>query len=164
MFLNDNNTAAPGLNLWVDSHCEVFLIYPARRSHFKQCTLCGKSNAPQVFQVTWVNYHCVSYPPVYSCSPCPCALTLEGGGSDAAVAVSWHVTFLWRSLQMLLVPVWEIRHRHEEAGWGETWSRPQIAPTTEVTYDGGLLESFRQLLLSLKVILSHWAGCQEREI
>ena len=50
------------------------------------------------------------------------------GGWDAAVAVSWLVTFHWRSLQGLLVPVWEIRERHEEAGWGETWSRPQIAP------------------------------------
>ncbi len=28
----------------------------------------------------------------------------------------------------LLVPVWEIRQRHGEAGRGESWSRPQIAP------------------------------------
>lgn len=49
------------------------------------------------------------------------------GGWDAAVAVSWLVTFHWRSLQRLLVPVWEIRERHKEASWGESWSQPQIA-------------------------------------
>lgn len=28
----------------------------------------------------------------------------------------------------LMVPIWEIRERNEETGWGENWSRPQIAP------------------------------------
>lgn len=80
-----------------------------RLSSLQQChrTSCGKSNTPPVFQVTRVSYYCVSYPPVYSCKK------REGG-------MQW-----WRSRDLLhstgglcrrlLVPVWEIRERHEEA-------------------------------------------------
>ena len=57
----------------------------------------------------------------------------EGGGGGGGGGMQW-----WRSRDLshstgglcrgLLVPLWEIRERHEQAGWGESWSWPQIAP------------------------------------
>lgn len=106
-FLNVKNRPVPGLNMWFDLRdvrVSWFILPGTQTLQFLQqchCTLCGKSNTPRVFQVTRVSHYCVSYPPVYSCTP---QSEHERGRRrrrrrDAAVAVSWLVTFHWRSLQ-----------------------------------------------------------------
>lgn len=122
--------------------CEVCLIYPAWHTDLpvlRQCyqTLCGKSNTPWLY-LRWpgsatIVSHILH---VYCCiqqSVHKRGREIGEGGRDAAVAVSWLGTFHWRSLQRPLVPVWKIRERCEEAGRGESWSLPQIAPLGAMT-------------------------------
>lgn len=133
-FLNIKNSPSPGYeHVFQFIACEAFLIFPAWHTDLPvlqqcHCTLCGKSNTPRVFQVTQVSYYCVSYPPVYSFA----LQSVRERETEEGGMRQWQSHDLSHSsgglCRRLLVPEWEIRERREEAGWGESWSRPQIAP------------------------------------
>lgn len=129
------------------------LAYGPLVLHQCHCTLCGKSNTPRVFQVTWVSYYCVSYPPVYSCTPQ--SVHERGRETGREEGMLQLVSFRWRSLQGAYGPSMGDQRKTWKWGGQLKW---ETIPTTDstsggnsssfTTYDGDLLGCFRQCFLS----------------
>ena len=114
--------------------CDVHLIYPVEPNQHPPASSHSNAIVPCVVNQAHLQYFNFKWP--WSAAIVSHILwfycRIQNVGGDAAVAVSWLVTFHWRS-QQNLVPVWEIIGRPEEAGRGESWSWPQIVALEALT-------------------------------
>ena len=134
-FLNVKYRPVPGLNMWFDLwdvRVPWFILPGTQATFYSNVIVPCVVNQTHLPYFKWPRSATIVSHILQFIAVLRSLIMKRGGGGGEGGMQQWRSRDLSRSTgglcRGLLVPPWEIRERHEQAGRGESWSWPQIAP------------------------------------